>query len=371
MKEIKLARGLPPLSVMRKLSADLLNAAQAGLQNDPQSFLQYGHFTGYAPLREHMAARFGVDAERVVISNGSMDALHHFLLYLKVTKGLARYAAAKEVYDRPLVIARKLGFELTGVDLTEEGPDLDQARAWAQKSQGDGVFYSIPWFDNPSGVNHSQANREALANLMADNGHYVVRDGAYLDLDYFNEAEYPAVPEHVLQTFTFSKTISAGLHLGGVIIPKAMVTDFNHFISSWRLSPVMPTQVMAWELIKSGQWDKHMRENVLPDGRERVSHFNKLMAEHLPESQRREIQGGHFWGGKVAGLTQGNWSRFVEVAQAQYGLAIPHHSGFMPLSPEEESVGYIRIPLFSEDAEIPDILQRIVTGIAGARDAVA
>lgn len=252
--------------------------------------------------------------------------------------------------------------------MTPEGLHIPQTEALIKQKGGKGVVYTIPWFDNPSGIFHSEQNKAELQWIAANSGWYVIRDGAYLDLSYFSAIPYPNVPENVIQTFSFSKTISAAWHTGGIIIPEALCAPFLAFLSSWRLSPVLPTQMATHDLLYSGAFTQHMESVLLPDGQRRVTHFNSLMAEHLPESKRHEIRGGHFWGGKITGIYESKWNDFVRVADEKYDVQIPHHSGFMPLSPPEESVGYIRIPLFFEDPEIEDPLARIVEAIAKARE---
>lgn len=367
MKTIKLARGLPPLSIMQKLAPALMLGMQSGLDHDSQSFLQYGHFAGYQPLREYIADMYGVESKRVFIGNGSMDTLNIFLTFLQSKQGLDHYVCGKEVYDRPLVIAKSMGLTLKGIDLTEEGLDTDDLDEYVTAQSGNGVIYTIPWYDNPSGIDHSKENIATVRKIAEKQNWLVIRDGAYLALSYSETKSAPQVEENVIQTFSWSKTISAGCHTGGIIVPTALAEGFLNFISSWRLSPVMPTQIAAHEIIASGAWQKHMDEVLLPDGKARVTHFNELMQAHLPESQRREIRGGHFWGGKIDGITLDNWDEFVRIAESEGAVQIPHHSGFMPLSPPEESVGYIRIPIFIEDADIADPLAQVVSAIANAR----
>ena len=368
--KIKLARGLPPFSVMKKLIPEMHKAMDQALNKDPVSFLQYGHFAGYEPLRKFMAKKFNVDAKRVIVGNGSMDTFNLFLLFLKDVQHLKNYIYSEKVYDRPIKIAESLNLNIQSVGLSEDGINTEDLHSTLQKTEGMGVVYSIPWFDNPTGIIHTQNNKQEVLDLVAKKGWYLIRDGAYLDLDYHNPVVNPEVPENVIQTFTFSKTISAGTRVGGIIIPESLSDQFIDFIISWRLCPTLPSQMAIYNLLESGIWEKHMKEVVLPDGKKRTEYFNSLMDNYLPESKKRNIYGGHFWGGRIDGVTLDNWNNFKDILDTKYDIQIPEPDGFMPFSKPEERVGFVRIPLFIEEEGIRDPLKQIVEGLYHARNSV-
>ena len=81
---------------------------------------------------------------------------------------------------------------------------------------------------------------------------------------------------------------------GGIIIPERYVDDFlfPQFLAI--KSCGVSTQAVAFQLIKSGAWNRYLQEELLPDGRNEVSQFNELMDQYLPESKQRDIRGGHF-----------------------------------------------------------------------------
>jgi 2-aminoadipate transaminase len=67
---ISFARGAPaPECIDAALLAD---CARAAVERDA-SVLAYGPGGGYAPLREHLAAAHGVDAGRVLLTNGGLQ----------------------------------------------------------------------------------------------------------------------------------------------------------------------------------------------------------------------------------------------------------------------------------------------------------
>ena len=69
---ISFARGAPSLDI---IDVDgLREAAQRAFENDPGGTTAYGTSIGYVPLREWIAERHGVDADHVLVTNGSMQA---------------------------------------------------------------------------------------------------------------------------------------------------------------------------------------------------------------------------------------------------------------------------------------------------------
>src|SRR5207237_9784587 len=68
---ISLARGIPAPECLPV--EELADCAQAALERDGRTVLSYGPVGGYAPLREWVAARHGVEPERVLLTNGSLQ----------------------------------------------------------------------------------------------------------------------------------------------------------------------------------------------------------------------------------------------------------------------------------------------------------
>jgi 2-aminoadipate transaminase len=68
MATISFARGVPAPECLP--DQELADCARAALQRDGKTILSYGPSPGYAPLRQWIADRHGVDPGRVFITNG-------------------------------------------------------------------------------------------------------------------------------------------------------------------------------------------------------------------------------------------------------------------------------------------------------------
>jgi 2-aminoadipate transaminase len=87
-------------------------------------------------------------------------------------------------------------------------------------------LYTIPNFQNPTGITLTAERRAALARVAAEYGLPVVEDDPYGKLRY-RGADVPPVKHwdtagRVLYVSTFSKTIAPGLRLGWVVAPAAV-----------------------------------------------------------------------------------------------------------------------------------------------------
>ena len=121
METISLARGVPAPECIPV--AELADCARAAVLNDGATALSYGSSAGYAPLREWIAECHGVPADRVVVTNGSLQGFV-FCSQLLVADG-GRVLVEAPTYDRPLKILETLGAEVVAIPQTEEGIDLD------------------------------------------------------------------------------------------------------------------------------------------------------------------------------------------------------------------------------------------------------
>src|SRR5918912_339622 len=120
---------------------ELADCARAALERDGRTILSYGPSPGYAPLREWIAARHGVDESRVFVTNGSLQGF--VFLAQRLARGM-RVLVEQPTYDRPLKILRELGSEIVPVACDEEGLDPDALEAALRTGDAPAFLYLIP-----------------------------------------------------------------------------------------------------------------------------------------------------------------------------------------------------------------------------------
>src|SRR6476659_6312201 len=161
---ISFARGVPAPEC--RAVEELAECARAALERDGRTILSYGPGGGYGPLREWIAGRHGVEPSRVVITSGSLQGFV-FLCDQLVRPG-SRVLVEAPTYDRPLKILGRLGAEVVGLPMDDEGlrvEELEQALSTGEKPA---FLYTIATFQNPSGRTLSAERRQRVAELARE-----------------------------------------------------------------------------------------------------------------------------------------------------------------------------------------------------------
>ena len=210
MDVVSFARGIPAPECL--VVDELADCAKAAIERDGNAVLSYGPGGGYAPLREWIAARHGVEPARVVVTSGSLQGFV-FLAEQLVQPG-ARVLVEAPTYDRPIKILRRLGAEIVGLPMDEEGlqPDtLEEALASGPKPA---FLYTIATFQNPSGRTLSEERRRRVVEIAKQHELFVLEDDPYGLVRYEGDP-VPSLFEleggvNVTYASSFSKTIAPG-----------------------------------------------------------------------------------------------------------------------------------------------------------------
>ena len=142
---ISFARGIPAPECLPV--EELADCAQAALRRDGETILSYGSTLGYAPLREWIAERHGVDPGRVVVTNGSLQVFHFLISALKAGPVIVE----RPTYDRPRKILREEGRELIVLVGEIGGDEEEKAAAFIETEVTKPVIAYIAGFTAPPG----------------------------------------------------------------------------------------------------------------------------------------------------------------------------------------------------------------------------
>ena len=267
--------------------------------------LQYGPTEGYAPLREWVAARHGVDAAQVMITTGSQQALD---LLGKVLID----AGSPVLVETPTYLGALQAFALyepafRAVGCDADGP-LPQALS-AGLAAGARFIYVQPNFQNPTGRRMPLARRQELVARAAALGLPVVEDDPYGELAYDGQ-HLPSlrslVPTGVVYLGSFSKVLAPGLRLGYLIAPPALFGKLVQAKQASDLHTPSVAQLLAWETVRDGLLDTHL-DSVRALYAGQCAAMLGALERHMPAGVSwNRPQGGMFiWLTLPAGLDAG------------------------------------------------------------------
>ena len=216
--------------------------------------------SGYAPLREWIAERHGVEPERVLVANGSLEAGMHAVR----PPGRARRPGGRRgAVLRPHAARRcsERGAELTAVPLEDDGIDVGALERRAGRRPAAELHRtSIPNFHNPAGCTLSLAKRERLLELAAEHDFVIFEDDPYGELRFEGE-DLPTMlsldTRRAASCYasSFSKTIAPGVRVGYLIGPPTLIAAITTLAVNTYISPNMLAQAIVGEFCRSGAID--------------------------------------------------------------------------------------------------------------------
>jgi 2-aminoadipate transaminase len=291
-KTISFARGAPSLDIVD--IDGLRAAADAAFQKDPGGMAAYGTAVGYVPLREWIAARHSVPTERVLVTNGSMQAAA-FLFDALVRPGDS-VVVERPTYDRTLLSLRDRGADVRMIELEPDGLDVGALERVLTAGAAPPLAHIIPNFQNPAGYTLSLAKRERLLELARQYDFVVFEDDPYVALRFAGEPVPTMLsrdPERVVYASSFSKTVCPGIRVGYLVGPAELIARIQKLAVGAYISPNMVAQGIVNEFCRSGALDASI-ETVKSALAERAGTLCECLERELPDARFVPPQGGYF-----------------------------------------------------------------------------
>jgi DNA-binding transcriptional MocR family regulator len=318
---ISLSRGAPSLDIIAV--DDLKAAAQRAFERDPGGTFAYGTSKGYPRLLDWLAAKHRVTQNRVVATNGSMQA-DAFLFQTLVQPGDVVVVEAP-TYDRTLLSLTQLGAEVLPIPLEADGLDVAALQVALEAGARPKLAHIIPNFQNPAGCTLSLEKRRRLLALAREYEFTIFEDDPYVELRFEGE-QLPTMlsldesGESVVYASSFSKTVCPGIRVGYLVGSEGLIGRVRTLGTHTYISPNMVAQSIVAEFCESGAIERSI-ETVKAALRERRDATCRALEQHIPEAHFVVPEGGYFlWvdlpeGTDVALLAEGAAERGVVFVQ--------------------------------------------------------
>ena len=272
------------------------------LTTRPIDALQYSTTEGYTPLRRRLTAymqdkhHVGRAFDDILITAGAQQAMELLAKVLCNPGDVVLCEAPSFVGS--LNSIRSLGAKLVGVPVEEDGIDVDALEKAAQ-THAVKFLYTIPNFQNPSGVTMSMEKRRRVYELAERYDFLVVEDNPYGDLRFEGE-HVPAIKSidengRVAYVGSFSKVLAPGIRVGYVIAPKPLLQKMVVCKQGEDVHTAIWNQMICDEYMGNYDFEAHLKD-LQEIYRKKARLMFKLIDEHLVPAgvTYHPVQGGLF-----------------------------------------------------------------------------
>lgn len=253
--------------------------------------LQYASTDGYTPLREIILNQrvkpAGIDCEisNIMLTNGSQQGLE-FSAKLFINKGDVI------VCESPSYLGAINAFaayepKFIEIPMDENGMIVEELeKVLIEHHKEIKMIYTIPDFQNPSGITMNIERRKRLAELAAQYEIILIEDSPYGELRFDGEALPPIKAfdksGFVVNLGTFSKTFCPGLRLGWVVAKEEIIKKYILIKQGADLQCNTLAQVFAAEYMKKYNLNEHIADIIDVYRRRRDLMLNSIK-EYFPK----------------------------------------------------------------------------------------
>ncbi len=270
-----------PVEEIREISKRIL-------EENPIEVLQYSVSEGYPKLRQTLKKymketyNMGTENDDILITTGAQQIMD-----------LASKALVNEgdvvITEAPSFIGslntfRSYNAKLKGVPMDSDGMNMDSLEKALKENPNTKFIYTIPNFQNPSGITMSLEKRKKLYSLAVKYGVLILEDNPYGDLRYSGE-DVPCIKsfdteEIVIYAGSMSKVISPGIRVAYTLAPKPIFQKMVVCKQGNDVHTNVWSQMICNELMTKYDFKAHL-QNLRDLYRKKAQYMMDLMDEHL------------------------------------------------------------------------------------------
>jgi len=234
----------------------------------PVDALQYGVTEGYTPLRNKIVAdmkqkhNIGKDFDGIIITSGAQQVVD---LATKILCNEGDLIICEEPsFIGSLNCFKSYGAKLCGVKIDPDGINLEMLEQKLKENINAKFIYTIPNFQNPSGVTMSFEKRKGLYELARKYDKIILEDNPYGDLRVEGE-HIPSIKSmdedgRVIYAGSFSKLFSPGIRVGYSIAPNELLAKMIVGKQTSDVHTPVFCQMLVYEWLENYDVDAHIKK---------------------------------------------------------------------------------------------------------------
>ena len=186
----------------------------------------------------------------------------------------------KPTYGGALSVFKWRRANIFEVDMEEDGVDIEAFEKILKKNKIR-IFYTMSYFQNPTGISYSREKKERIIQLAKKYDFYIIEDDYLSELIYDKSVEYAPYKwldkdDRVIYIKSFSKIFLPGIRIGYIIAPKVFKESIRNSKFNTDIATSSLMQRVLEMYIQRGYW----RENIHFLNEEYKDRYN-YMAELL------------------------------------------------------------------------------------------
>jgi 2-aminoadipate transaminase len=313
-------RALFPVEAMKKAAVKIFDT----FGND---VMQYADSEGAKVLRELVSRRYkekkGLDIppNRILITTGSQQGID--------LMGKALINDGDDVViDEPCYLAAIQAFSLYRpkfhpIPMTDDGMNTKKFKQLISKIKPK-LVYTVPNFQNPSGISYAEATRRAMAEVISGTKTILLEDDPYGEIR-FTGKQIPSfmtmIPDNTVLLGSFSKIVAPGLRLGWLAAPEALLEKVIIAKQAADLHTSYFIQCMVYQYMIDNDVEKHIKVICESYGKQCRAMMDAMKEFCPPSVTHSNPEGGMFlW----ATMPEGASSRkLLDMAVKEKVLFVP------------------------------------------------
>ncbi len=295
---ISFAGGLPNRELFPV--EEIKRATDKVWDNFGTDILQYSNSEGYSGLRELIAKRYydkknlDIPVENILITNGSQQGLD-LLGKILVNEG-DDIIIEEPGYLGAIQALSMFKPRFNPVPLAPDGMNVSMLKS-VMSSRHPKLIYTVPNFQNPSGISYSEQTRHEMADILNNTGTLLVEDDPYGDLRY-SGSDKPSfktiLPDSTILLGSFSKIVVPGFRLGWIVAQDEIMEKLIIAKQAADLHTSRFTQCIIYQYLKDNDIEAHIRKIKEAYGRQLAAMLDSIDRYFPAEVSHTTPEGGMF-----------------------------------------------------------------------------
>lgn len=250
-----------PVDDIKRISNEILN-------KNPILALQYSLTEGYTPLRNVLKERmlkegnFNSDKDELIITSGAQQS-NELCAKVLCDEGDTIICEAPS-FIGSLNAFKSYNVNLVGIELEEDGINLEKLEEAIKTNQNTKLIYLIPNFQNPTGRTMSLEKRQLVYELAEKYDIFILEDNPYGDIRFAGEhiqsIKSMDTDGRVIYSGTFSKVLAPGIRVGYCSAPKEIISKIVVCKQVSDVHTNIWAQVLAERFLSTCDMESHLRQ---------------------------------------------------------------------------------------------------------------